>query len=302
MNNEMQDGYTLQECAPGFAASEDLNCLVCGGQYHEHKFPGLFKCGNCGFISADLRIPDEELHALYGEDYFHGEEYLDYIAEGDSLRLNFAKRIDTLKKLVSDMKDRELFEIGCAYGFFLKEVAPHVKRARGMDISADAVTSAVSSLGVDAQYGDYLNHQLDRQVDIITMWDTIEHLKRPDLFVAKAARDLKPGGHIAVTTGDIGALNARLRGKSWRMIHPPTHMHYFSTDTMKRLLDRNGFDIVHVSHPGNSRRLRSVLYFLIALKGGRPQLYERLQKNRIFDIDLTVNLFDIMFVVGKKRA
>ena len=60
------------------------------------------------------------------------------------------------------------------------------------------------------------------------MWDTIEHLKRPDLFVQKAAADLRPGGLIALTTGDIGSLNARLRGARWRMIHPPTHLHYFS--------------------------------------------------------------------------
>lgn len=283
-------------------SSKVLNCLICGGKYAIHKLPGLFKCQQCGFVSADLSIPDEELHALYGEDYFHGKEYLDYIAEGDSLRLNFAKRIRTLNKLIPDLKSQDLFEIGCAYGFFLKQVSLNVRRAQGMDISADAVASAVATLGVDAQCADYLKHSLDRKVDIITMWDTIEHLKRPDLFVEKASSDLKPGGHIAITTGDIGALNARFRGKSWRMIHPPTHMHYFSTDTMSNLLDRKGFDIVHVSHPGNSRKMRSVLYFLVALKGGRPKLYERLQGNRLFDLDLTINLFDIMFVVGRKRA
>ena len=46
---------------------------------------------------------------------------------------------------------------------------------------------------------------------------------------------------LALTTGDIGSVNARLRGHKWRMIHPPTHLHYFSAETMKALLDRHGF-------------------------------------------------------------
>ena len=81
---------------------------------------------------------------------------------------------------------------------------------------AEAVRFARKDRGVQAQQGDYLVLQLGRKVDVITMWDTIEHLKRPDLFIAKAARDLKRGGIIALTTGDIGSVNARLRGRRWR--------------------------------------------------------------------------------------
>jgi hypothetical protein len=85
------------------------------------------------------------------------------------------------------------------------------------------------------------------------------------------------------------------------MIHPPTHMHYFSVPTLSALLARNGFDVVHVSHPGNSRRIRSVLYFLLALKMKRPGLYAALAKLPMTGARITVNLYDIMFVVGKRR-
>ena len=86
------------------------------------------------------------------------------------------------------------------------------------------------------------------------------------------------------------------------MIHPPTHMHYFSVTTMAKLMDVNGFDVIHVSHPGNSRRLRSVLYFMTTLKGGQRWVYDALQKLPIFNLSLTVNLFDIMYVIGRRRA
>lgn len=288
--------------APVAADSDTVDaCIVCGGTYLPSKLPGLFQCESCGFISADLSIPDEELSGLYGEDYFHGNEYLDYVAEADSLALNFRRRISMLQKLMPDMASAELFEIGCAYGYFLREIAPKVRKASGMDISGDAIRRAVTDQGVDAVEGNYLETDLGRQVDIITMWDTVEHLKRPDLFLEKAGHDLRPGGLVAVTTGDIGSLNARFQGKAWRMIHPPTHLHYFSVATMKKLLEAKGFEVIYVAHPGNSRRLRSVLYFLTALKGDKRGVYESLKGYRFFDLNFTVNLFDIMYVVARKR-
>jgi|SRR5579859_307659 len=278
-----------------------VTCLVCSGRFGPCQLPGLLRCQQCGFISADLDISEAALLKLYGEDYFHGQEYADYIAEEESLRTNFRDRIVTLRRFVPDIADADLFEIGCAYGFFLDEVQRLVRSAEGVDISADAVRYAVTRRGVNARQGDYLAMTLDRPVDIITMWDTIEHLKRPDLFVEKAARDLRSGGVIAITTGDIGSLNARLRGPRWRMIHPPTHLHYFSVTTLGRMLNRFGFDVVSVSHPGNSRNIRAIAYFILALQMKKPGLYEKLARLPLMNCRLTANLYDIMYVIARRR-
>jgi 2-polyprenyl-3-methyl-5-hydroxy-6-metoxy-1,4-benzoquinol methylase len=223
------------------------------------------------------------------------------VAEEESLRLNFRNRIETLRALVPNWSQAHVFEIGCAYGFFLSEIKNEVRSAAGIDISAEAVRFAREDRGVHAEQGDYLALDLGRKVDAIVMWDTIEHLKRPDLFIAKAARDLKEGGVIALTTGDIDSLNARLRGHRWRMIHPPTHMHYFSVVTASKLLDRHGFDVVHVSHPGNSRGLKSMLYFILVLQMKRPEVYAMLKSWSLFDLRLTLNLFDIMYIIARRR-
>jgi SAM-dependent methyltransferase len=276
-------------------------CLVCGGPYRPSRLPGLLQCRSCGFITADSQISDEELTALYDEDYFHGEEYFNYVAEEESLSLNFRDRLAVLRSLAPDWSQADLFEIGCAYGFFLKTVKPEVRNASGIDISADGVAHATGKLALNAHQGDYLAFDLGRKVDVVTMWDTIEHLKRPDLFIAKAANDLKSGGMLAITTGDIGSLNARLRGGRWRMIHPPTHLHYFSVATLTKLLNREGFEVLHVSHPGNTRRLDSVLYIILALKIKRPDLYARLRSWPFMGLRLTINLWDIMYVVARRK-
>lgn len=300
--SETPDGdVQLRQLPQPAAVSAVACCLVCDSNYGPCKLPGLKRCTSCGFITADLSMSDEELSKLYGEDYFHGEEYRDYRSEEASLKDNFRRRIKTLQELIPDLRQRRVFEIGCAYGFFLDEVRGDVAAAKGIDISVEGTEHARVTKGVDAVTGNYLDHPCDPDIGLVTMWDTIEHLPRPDLFVQKAGQDVQPGGYIAVTTGDIASLNARMRGQRWRMIHPPTHLHYFSVDTLSRLLDRHGFDIVHVSHPGNSRDLRSILHFVLDLRLGWGGLYRRIAGWRIFNLSLSLNLFDIMFVVGRRR-
>lgn len=280
---------------------DKTNCLVCDGAYGASRLPGLKQCVACGFVTADMSLSDDELGALYGEDYFHGEEYRNYISEKDSLKDNFRRRIKTLHELIPGLGDKSVFEIGCAYGFFLDEVKEDVASAAGIDISVEGTRHARDVLGVDAMTGSYLAHPVGEQVDLVAMWDTVEHLPRPDLFIAHASRHVRNGGHIAVTTGDIASFNARMRGKHWRMIHPPTHLHYFSVATLTRLLERNGFEVVHASHPGNARNLRSVLHFILDLRLGWSKLYQLISGWRILDLSLTMNLFDIMYIVARRR-
>jgi hypothetical protein len=83
------------------------------------------------------------------------------------------------------------------------------------------------------------------------------------------------------------------------LIHPPTHLYYFSVPTISGLLRRKGFDVSHLSHPGNSRSLRAALHFITVLQMKRPRIYELFQD--VFDLHLTVNLFDIMYVIAKRR-
>jgi SAM-dependent methyltransferase len=276
-------------------------CLVCGGRMQPSSLPGLVRCDSCGFVSANLTLAEEEIAALYDRGYFRGDEYLDYAAEEDSLRLNFQGRLHTLRRVVPDLRERDIFEIGCAYGFFLDEARHFAKSVAGIDISQDAIAYGRSKFAFDVQQGDYLNRDLGKKPGVIAMWDTVEHLQRPDLFIAKAKDDLQPGGVLALTTGDIGSVNARLRGAKWRMIHPPTHLHYFSTGTMKLLLDRHGFDVVHLSHPGISRRLRSILYYVLVWRTRKTELYDALSRWRVFDLRVTVNMFDIMYVIARRR-
>lgn len=278
------------------------NCIICDGPYVAHPIRGLLRCTNCSFVTADVSLSPKQLAELYSSKYFVGEEYRDYISERDIIKKNFAAKLLTVLKVIEQPREKKAFEIGSAYGFFLETAKGYFNSIKGIDISEDAVRFAKKN-GNDIVCQDFLSYPLETSYDAFFMWDTIEHLQSPDLYIKKIAQNIRPGGYVTITTGDIASLNARLRRSKWRQIHPPTHLHYFSKKTLTRLLEKNGFTVVHASHPGNYHSLDNIAYIVLVLKKNKTGLYRFIKKTRLLKLfdNLYVNFFDIMMVIAKKN-
>lgn len=277
-------------------------CLVCSGSYQPSDLPGLLRCSACDFQTADITLSADELASLYSARYFAGEEYKDYVAERSLLEKHFRIRLKKLLEYIPDPGCKRMLEIGSAYGFFLAVAQEHFAAAEGIDISRDAVAYAANTLGLPVQVGDFLDYRFPANVDVVCLWDTIEHLQSPHLYLEKAARHMNPGGIIALTTGDIGSLVARWRGARWRQIHPPTHLHYFSKATLTRLLTNCGLRIRYCGYDGMYRSVDTIAYIILTIKHSQPALYTRLKRLGLLDWTLYLNLYDILFIIAEKPA
>jgi SAM-dependent methyltransferase len=274
-------------------------CILCGHDASDHfLYAGILQCPSCGFIFADTQLSADDLQKLYQRNYFLGNEYLNYLEDKPALQKNFNARTRTLLKYSAG---GNLFEIGCAYGFFLELAQCHWK-VEGCDISAPACDEAQRQ-GYNVACGDFLRLPLkEEQYDVVALWDTIEHLARPDLYVQKSSTLLKRGGILCATTGDIGSSMAKMRKHRWRLIHPPTHLYYFDRKSMEQILHKNGLEIIHFQHCGYSRSVRQILYSLLVLNHEtelRKKLYELLKP--LFGFSVYINLYDIMFVIARKK-
>ncbi len=283
------------------AASASAPCIVCGATDARPFHPGLLRCGACSHGWADMQLTAEQQAELYRRDYFFGDEYVDYVKDRPVIQKNFRARLAVLERFLDPARHRRLLEVGCAYGFFLDLVRGRLQ-ATGIDVAEDGVRYARETLGLDAIRGDLLSHNFgERRFDVACLWDTIEHLSRPDLFVERLAALTEPGALLAVTTGDIGSLNARLAGRNWRLIHPPTHLHYFTRASLVRLLDRHGFEAVYDRSCGFYRGADFAAYNLLVLRWKLPRLYALLKKLRLTGFDFYLDLFDIRYVVARRR-
>jgi len=275
-------------------------CVACGGGDLRPHWRVLRRCSACGHCVAELDSSQLDISEIYGDSYFVGMEYNDYLRDRSVFRRQFEDRLRDVRRF---QKSGDLIEIGCAYGFFL-DVARPTFRVRGFDICAGPTRFAREELGLDVQCVDFPLAEADpASADVVAMWDTIEHLPRPDITVQAAIRTLRAGGYIFITTGDVGSLVARLRRDKWRMIHPPSHLHYFSRSSMERLLQRNGVDPVYFRHVGVRRSVAQVAFRLWQVGRQEPsRMYHIIQDSWLGRRSFALNTADIMLMVGRKTG
>lgn len=279
-------------------------CIICG----KNDFILLYnktlkKCSNCGFITANLDISEEKLKEYYSENYFKGEEYLDYIADKDVIQYNFKKRLKKICKTKSSVEINNVLEIGCAYGFFGDELRKNLTTVdyKGIDVSEDAVKYGANELKLKLQAISYLDLPApEKKYSDVFMWDVIEHLQKPHEFIAKLSNEIKAGGNLYITTGDISRMLPKIQKSKWRLIHPPTHLHYFSKKTLSKLLKDNGFEVKNISYPPIYRSISQIFYSLFLLnkkeKAWKTKLFNKISKEKY----LKMNTYDIMFVIARK--
>ena len=274
-------------------------CICCERPGLQAHLRGLLRCPRCGHVRADLELSSEELRKLYSAEYFKGAEYRDYERERPALRRNFRRALRDLT--AAHPPGARLWEVGAAYGYFLHEAAGHFQVA-GCDISEAAARAARERLGLDVHCMDYLGKEPGDPYDVVCLWDTVEHLAEPGRFLAKAAAELRPGGTLALTTGDIGSLHAWLRGPRWRLIHPPTHLHYFTAKSIRRLLERLGFDHIRIRHRSFWRSADAAAYALLC-RTDSPRcrrLYKHLDRLGVLRFSFPLNLYDLMTVYARR--
>jgi SAM-dependent methyltransferase len=283
-------------------------CIVSGTKNYVPYSKGLIKNVDSGLVVAEKIPSEKKLQKLYKEEYFFGMEYSDYLADRSALEKNFFGRINRLRKLGHLKTNSHVVEVGCAYGYFLNAIKDEVKSHVGFDVTVEGVTFAMNELGVNAKNDNFLDAKFQNKIDLVCMWDLIEHVSHPEAFIEKSSKILRKGGALALTTGDIGTPIPRIRKGKWRMIHPPTHLYYFDKESMSQLLNKYGFDVVSYRYSPTYRNVGSVLNQLIVNSKAAGKNTWALNtvlsasgKLGLTKLNIAINTFDIMDVIAIKK-
>jgi SAM-dependent methyltransferase len=86
--------------------------------------------------------------------------------------------------------------------------------------------------------------------DVVSMIEFLEHLGDPIRFLGDAARWLRPGGLLYLTTPNAKSLNARLLGLSWSVVSPPEHIVLWTVRALRRVVTEAGFRVIRVRSEG----------------------------------------------------
>jgi 2-polyprenyl-3-methyl-5-hydroxy-6-metoxy-1,4-benzoquinol methylase len=236
------------------AIEAPLRCLLCGSSKHRPAFNeygvDILRCRDCGHLFSSFAA-NPHYEGFWGDE----------VAKGEQVYWNKARRRmhqDFARRFLVGGSGR-LLDMGCGLGFFLKAVSPYANwEAYGCEISPAAVRYARETLGLQNVIRTRLEDaDLPRSsFDLVTMWDVLEHVLRPDPLLGRCYSLLREGGICFIRTPNISVHLPRARLVRLMLGMRPTvsylqarhHLHHYSKSSIRRLLERNGFSRVEFLH------------------------------------------------------
>jgi 2-polyprenyl-3-methyl-5-hydroxy-6-metoxy-1,4-benzoquinol methylase len=283
----------------------NATCRLCGGDTRfafEVRGQRLHNCQRCGYLEVVTVPSDGELAELYNGQYFQKLKY-----RNDDAQLREQDRRAELLDRAGVRTGGRVLDFGCATGEFLACIKGRYE-VYGSDLSPQAIERAKElhrDLG-DRLFATTLTAPLSPDIpmlDAIVAWDVIEHLENPVAVICALAERLRPGGILAVSTPDNGALTARLLKTRWAFMTPPEHLGFFNVSTARRLFEAAGIKLERSMSRGKwvnagflAYKLRRVFPEFI------PERWiERFGASSAGRICLYVPTSDVLYAVGRKK-
>ena len=200
----------------------------------------IVECRDCGLVRQETR--PLAAAAIYDSEYYATDNpkggYANYFLDSDVNRRTFRDRIRAIERR-SGRRGR-LLDVGCALGDFLLEAKASGWDVEGVEISAFAAEQA-RARGLRVTTGRLEELALPAaSFDVITLYDSVEHLVDPVATLAAVRRLLVPGGIVHLVTPNVGGLQARLLGRLWYHYKPGEHLFYFSHRTLRAVCEAAG--------------------------------------------------------------
>lgn len=231
------------------------------GSLHQgpvHEAVGSFSvidCEHCGFKHVVPMPTAEELRETYAHDYYSTEKplyiqrYLEDKAWWDSV---YAERLIRLEALLPASR-RRLLDVGSGPGLFLHAGRERGWQVKGIEPSTQAARHSREAFGLDIEHGflDTDTAPALGRFDALNMGEVLEHLPDPAGMLNLAHGLLDDGGALClVVPNDFNPFQAILRDhckfEPW-WVAAPHHLNYFDAKSLAALVERCGFEVMHVS-------------------------------------------------------
>ncbi|MBX3394189.1 MAG: class I SAM-dependent methyltransferase [Phycisphaerae bacterium] len=217
----------------------------------------LHRCGGCGLVQQHPRESTAKLAAHYGHNY--------YVFKEDNAR-RWARAVQQYCIHLRGLERRSpkrLLDVGCALGHLAALAKRRGWRVTGIDVSAEAVSRAVSTFSIDAlagQLSQYLS--VLPRFDVVFLGDVLEHVGDPARFLLNVHSCLAPNGVVCIDTPNWGGWWRRVARSRWIGINP-FHVNLFDGRSLGAMLARCGMDVT---------RTTSYTHCRYAAPSARPEL------------------------------
>lgn len=190
---------------------------------------GLYQCPECGLVQFDCEP------VSYYRDVIRAGGFSTTMTE---LRRNqYRHLIETYH-----LEGKKFIEIGCGRGEFINVLREFPVEVYGMEHKEDLISIAKESgLTVWREFPETPDQTFENgPYDVFLSFNFLEHQPHPDIMLKAIYHNLKDGGMGLVT---VPALEYIVdKGTYYELIRD--HIAYYSFDTLRNLLESNGFAVL----------------------------------------------------------
>ena len=215
------------------------------------------RCLDCGTAFA-INPPEQEVV----EDQYDIDTQDDYVHWARETRSAYEDVLGELRRRLEPGREPTVFDIGAGVGDFLAVARECGFRISGSELNPAAAAYTLERHGI-AINTRRLSEQEPASADALTMWCVLAHVPEPEEFLVEALAMLRPGGILflrtprwcAIDTGGVAIAKAT-RNRVWQIADGRislAHLHLFSDEGLRRLLERAGFvdvEVVPTCHYG----------------------------------------------------
>ena len=242
----------------------------------------LFECENCKTLFTNRNVNLSQLLKNYE------------IAEYDSnVEAKYAAKtyVKNLQKALPKFKG-SILDIGAGDGAFLSAalgvlatsnlgIEPSIKAiAKNYDNRVNIKNIAIEDLETNEKF------------DLVTCFQTIEHLNNPREFITNIKRFIKPGGYFAISCHNRLSLTNKILGEK-SPIFDVEHLQVFTDQGIEKLFSGLNFKIVY----SNKYRNKYPLSYWLKIAPVGEKIKDFVEtKKKLFGLGISINVGNHMIV------
>lgn len=236
------------------------HCPVC----NSNQFTELFTCKDyvasgenftivlCSNCQLQFTNPRPSQHDI-GK-YYESKQYISH-AGSDKSELGVTYKIydwvrnysigSKLKLIKNYHKNGRLLDLGCGLGYFLNGVrVDKTFEGVGADVSDEAINFVSEQFNLAVLKEEKLNETENKFYDIITQWHVMEHVHQLEERMKLLKRILKDDGTMFIAVPISNSFDAKHYKQFWDGYDVPRHLYHFTSNSMRLLMEKNGFKVV----------------------------------------------------------
>lgn len=238
----------------------------------------MARCVACGLVRSDPVLPPEELAMLYRASHFT------YEGEVTNLTRTYGRYLARVRRHHADAG--RFLDIGCGNGFMVEEAARQgYSEVCGVEPSEEAAAQSAPRMRANISVAMFSASLFPpASFDVITLFQTLDHLSNPRSALADCFTLLVPGGAVLLFNHNVRAMSARILGERSPIIDIE-HTYLYDTNTIRQVCEVEGFAVLEVNAAWNTVSLAYLVSLLplrnVRMKDGMTRIFERLRIARV---------------------